>query len=357
VSKPKFKVVTNLALQTAKIYLYGIIGDFWENDNPITARVLQHLLYSVYDYQRVDIHLNGPGGDTLEAFPMANLIKSFSAKQDIHTYNDGICASAFIILLEAVKKENRHGAKGSMAMIHSASGSNWGNSESMRDTAEMLDKYDQTLAQFISDAIDLPVPEVVEKWMDGKDHWFTAEEAQAAGLYNIEDYAAAPMPENASEMKVDRVAAFYKSISNITNQTDMSLISIGNNLKKVTALGKLPVEQRTPELIAEANAELESEGIIGLSLVSDTDLQETVTAAAKVPGLEKQVTDLSADKVTLTTTVTNLQLQVKELGAKPAEEVVTPVTDAIDSTGKKPEVVTNAFETSFDREMAKLKGK
>lgn len=361
-SKPPFKVVKNLATSTAEIFLYGIIGDFWENDNPITARVIQQLLYSVSEYPRVNIHLNGPGGDTLEAFPMANLIKSFSVKQDIHTYNDGICASAMAILLLSVKRENRHGAKGSMPMIHSASTGNWGNSASMQDTKEMLDKYDETLAVFISDATGIPVADVVAKWLDGKDHWFTSAEAEAAELYTVEDYAAVPMPENVQEMKVDKVAAFY-SQSKITNNTDMNILN--SKFKTISALAKVAVADRTAEHFTAVKAELEAEGITGVTLVPDADLATRVEQAEKVPALETQVTDLgtqvtnlTTEKGTLTQKVTDLEAtvaaQAKELG-KPAEEVTNPLTTATDSTGTAPAVVD--YTTSVDAEYAKIWGK
>lgn len=350
-NKPGFKIVKDEAKQRAEIYLYGIIGDFWDNDNPITARVLQNLLYSVSEYPRVDIRLNGPGGDTLEAFPMANLIKSFSVKQDIHTYNDGICASAFIILLEAVKAENRHGAKGSMAMIHSAATSAWGNSNMMQETKEMLEKYDETIAQFISDAIGVPVKDVVGKWFDGKDHWMTAIEAEQAGLYKVEDYAAVPMPENVTNMKVDKVAAFFKQTSNNIQTTDMSILNF-NNFKKISALGKVPVQDRTTNHFKEANEELAAEGITGATIVSDQDLKDTISEAQKVPALSQQVTDLGVEKTSLTQRVTDLEKQLGEAKAqlkKPAEETTTPVTDQTDSTGEKP--VVNKYETEHDRQM------
>jgi ATP-dependent protease ClpP protease subunit len=361
-SKPPFKVVKNFATSTAEIFLYGIIGDFWDNNNPINARVIQQLLYSVSEYPRVNIHLNGPGGDTLEAFPMANLIKSFSVKQDIHTYNDGICASAMAIILLSVKRENRHGAKGSMPMIHAASTGNWGNSASMQDTKEMLDKYDETLAVFISDATGMPVADVVAKWLDGKDHWFTSAEAEAAELYTVEDYAAVPMPENVHEMKVDKVAAFY-SQSKITN-TDMDIFS--TKFKTISALAKVAVADRTAEQFQAVKAELEAEGITGATLVPDVELKLKFDQADKVPALEGKVTDLgtqvtnlTTEKSTLAQKVTDLEAKVAEQAVelgKPAEEVKSPVTDKTDSTGDKLPVVLD-FTTSVDEEYAKLWGK
>lgn len=346
-SKPSFKIVKNEAAQFATVYLYGIIGEYWETDNPITARGLQQILSSLHSYPVVHLRLNGPGGDTHEGFAMGNIIKAFSQKQEIHTWNDGLCASFFFILLLSAKREFRHAAKNSLAMAHSSATGNWGNKESMLDTAEMLDKHDEILAEFLADATDMSVEQVRAKWMDGKDHWMTASEAEADNLLTVEDYDAVEVPEGVTTMKLDKVAAFYNQ-SKTTNQ-DMSILS--SKFKKISALAKKPEAERTAEELAAVNEELQAEGLTGVTLVNDADLHETVEAAARVPELEKKVTDLDAEKVLNLKKITDLQKVVDqqkiELG-KPAEEVHQPVSDVIDSTGTPP--VVDIFETSVDRE-------
>ena len=353
-SKPQLKVVKNEASNSADIFIYGIIGDYYDVASPITARNFLEQLAYLSDVPTINVRINSPGGDTGEGFAICNAI--LASKKDIHTWNDGIAASMASVILCSAKDGNRHAAKGSMTMIHSASTFGWGNKNDMADTAEMLSKFDDVLAEIISDAAGLTVEETVAKWLDGKNHWLTGKEAAEAGLVTIEDYTAKEMPENVTSMKMDKVAAFYNSQSKITNNTDMSILS--SKFKTISALGKIAVADRTAENFKAVNDELAAEGITGATLVSDADLQETVAAADKVPGLEKQVSDLGTEKTALTQKITDLEAtvaaQAKELD-KPAEEPKKPVTDKADSTGTPP--VTDAFETSFDREARERFGK
>lgn len=361
-SKPIFNVVKNEAANEASIFLYGIIGDYWYSDNPVTARALQRQLTYLSDYKRINVHLNGPGGDVHEGLLIVNTIRADKGDR-IHLYNDGICASMMAVILACVPKERRHAAKASLTMIHTASTYAWGNAEDMRDTADMLDKHDDVLAGIIADGLGITLDQVKAKWFDGKDHWLSAADGEAEGLFTVEDYDISDIPDNATNQALDKIAAFYikpvanTSQSKITNSDNMK-ISFLTNFKSISDLGKLPTAERTDAHFEAVNAELAAEGITDAVLVSASSLKETVTASEKVPGLETKVTDLgtqvtnlTTEKDALTQEVTALKAtvaaQAKELG-KPAEELKNPVTDKIDSTGTPP--VVDAFETSFDRE-------
>jgi len=346
-NKLPFRLIRNEAKKSAQIFLYGTIGDSWYYDSPITAKNFQRQLSAVNDVDRIDVHLNGPGGDVHEVLAMISI--SQASKKDIHFYNDGVCLSAMAVLLASGKDGNRHSAKGTLTMFHSASTGCWGNASEMRESADMLEKHDDVLAEYIAEGLSITSEEVKITYLDGKDHWLTAKEAEALGLVTIEDYEAQDIPDNVRTAPMDQIAAFYNPKSKSQN-TDMSILNF-NNFKKISALGKVPVAERTADHLKDANAELEAEGVTGVTLVSDKDLEETITEAAKVPDLEKKAEDLEKEKVSNLAKITELQKvvdqQKKELG-KPAEELTVPITDALDSTGKKP--VVNSYETSFDRE-------
>jgi ATP-dependent Clp protease protease subunit len=351
VSKPTLKVVRNEAQASAQIFLYGIVGDYWYSDSPVTARNLQRQLSLLSDVPVIHIHLNGPGGDVHEGLLICNIIKA--SKKEIHTWNDGICASMMVPILSSVPDGRRHAAKASLTMIHSASTYAWGNAQDMRDTADMLDKHDDVLADIIADALGVTLEDLKTKYFDGNDHWLTAKDAAAEGLFIIEDYEIAEIPENASEQPLDKIAAFYQNSNSNSKPTQINNETMFGSTKKFTALtamAKLAVTDITPEMVKAANDEIVADKIDGVTLVLDSELEAVSDKADKVDALE------AAAKVTAQT-IADLQKKVKDLGAAPAEEPEKPVTEVTDSTGKKPEVVTNAFETSFDREMAKLKGK
>jgi ATP-dependent Clp protease protease subunit len=353
-------IVRNEASSEANILLYGVIGDYWYSDNPVTARALQRQLTLLSDFKRINLHLNGPGGDVHEGLLILNTILADKGDR-IHVYNDGVCCSMMAVLLLSVPAERRHAAKASLTMIHQASTYAWGNSDELREAADMLDKHDDVLAGVFADGLGLTINQVKAKWFDGKDHWFTATEGAAEGLFTVEDYEISEIPENPRDQSLERIAAFYakpvnnKSQSKITNSDTMGLLS--NKFKSISALAKVAAADRTAAHFEAVKAELEAEGLTGVTLVPEDELQEKVDAADKVPGLEKQVNDLGVEKTTLTQKVSDLQKivdeQKKELG-KPAEEIKNPVTDKIDSVGITTPV--EDYTTSVDIEARKYWG-
>jgi ATP-dependent protease ClpP protease subunit len=367
--KPILNVVKNEATSEANIFLYGIVGDYWYSDNPVTARALQRQLTYLSDYKRINVHLNGPGGDVHEGLLIVNTIRADKGER-IHLYNDGICASMMAVILACVPKERRHAAKASLTMIHTASTYAWGNAADMRDTADMLDKHDDVLAGVFADGLGITMEQVKAKWFDGKDHWLSAADGADEGLFTVEDYDISEIPDNAIHQPLDKIAAFYiKPIANTsqsksTNNPDMK-ISFLTNFKSISDLGKLPTAERTDAHFEAVNAELAAEGITDAVLVSASSLKETVAASEKVPGLETKVTDLgsqvanlTAEKATLAQKVTDLEAtiatQAIELG-KPAADAKPPVTTVTDSTGTPPVVVD--YTTSVDEEYARIWGK
>jgi ATP-dependent Clp protease protease subunit len=346
---PFLRVVKNEAKASAQIFLYGIVGDYWYSDSPVTARNLQRQLALLSDVPVIHLHLNGPGGDVHEGLLICNIIKA--SKKEIHTWNDGICASMMATILESVPEGRRHAAKASLTMIHSASTIAWGNAQDMRDTADMLDKHDDVLAEIFSDATGLTLDQVKAKWFNGKDHWLTAKEGEAEGLFSIEDYDIADIPDDATEMPLDKIAAFYTTNTppkntQINNETMFGL----DKFKSISAMAKKAVNEITPEMVKNVNDELVTEKIEGVTLVLDSTLQEVTDKAGKVDALE-------AEKVTLATKITALEKTVadqKVLLDAPAEEIENVVTDEVDSTGKK--VVLDTFETSIDKQARKYFG-
>lgn len=355
-SKTALRVVKNEAnKKEASIYLYGVIGDFWFSDNdPLTARKFLKTLSALEaTHDVIHVHINSPGGDVFEGLGICNAI--ISSKKEIHTWNDGLCASMGASILLSAKKGYRHAAKASMMMLHNASTICWGNAQNMRDTADMLDTTDLTLCNIIGEAAGISAEAAVAKYMDYKDHWLSSAEAETEGFVTIEDYAVVDMPDNVEDLTMDQVAAFYhpKIKNQINNQDpDMGLLS-NNKLKKLHALAKVAAEAITQEQVEEVNTELAEAEIEGLTLVKDADLQETIEAAAKIPALEAQVTTLTAEAARvkdLEAEVATLKAELKKPAADPAS-VDTDGQDDIPPADQAP-----AYNmTSVDKEKAKQK--
>ncbi|MNK53033.1 ATP-dependent Clp protease proteolytic subunit 2 [compost metagenome] len=355
--KPIFNYVKNEAQKEATIYLYGVIGNYWDYDSPLTAKGFLRQLNALTDVNTINIRVNTPGGDVLEGLGIVNAIRS--SKKTINVYNDGICASMGFIILSSAKDGHRFAAKGSLGMAHSAGTITFGNSKTHRSTADMLDKHDSILAEYVADAMAKDVTDVVKDYFDGENHWLTAKEMETLGMISIADYEAdtSQMPENATAMAFESVAAFYMGRTPQPTQINNHDMFGKDKFKSLSALAKHAVADITAEMVEAVNNEIETEKVPGVTLVLDSTLQKVQDEAEKVPGLNTKVTDLEGKLTTEQTKVTDLEKEVKELKAKlnlPAEEAETPAAAGSDATPA--DTVVDNFETSVDREFKKIYG-
>lgn len=154
----------------ASLYLYDAIG-FWN----ITAQEFVDQLNEI-DAPVINLYINSPGGDVFMARAMKTALERHSAKIIAHI--DGIAASAASYLMMAAEEINI--AEGAMVMIHNASGLCWGNAESMRKTAGVLDKIDDTIVADYKKKTGLK--ESALKQMMADETWMKAEEAKDKGF-------------------------------------------------------------------------------------------------------------------------------------------------------------------------------
>src|SRR5690606_962278 len=138
-----------------------------------------------------------------------------------------------------------------------------------------------------------------------EDHFFTPSEALEEGFIDvIEDKDAEDMPEDAENMTFSQVAAYYdermqepsdsfmdkvidrvKSFTGSNSSNNKNQNMFGNKFPKMTAMAKVAVASITAEMLTEANAEIEKAEIEGVTLVFDSELEETT----------KKVTNLESD--------------------------------------------------------------
>ncbi len=358
-------VVKNEAKKEATIRLYGVIGDYWFSDgDPLTAQQFQKELTALEkDYDVINIRINSPGGSVWEGLAIANAIKA--SRKEIHTYNDGLAASMASVILASAKAGNRHAAKGSVLMLHSASTIAWGNAEGMRETADMLDTHDEVLAGFFADASGKSVEDIKAAYFDGKDHYLTAAEAQAEGFLTAEDYAADNLPENIKDMSHQQVAALYQPATNQAGEEVSpslmakieakikSLINPKNTemkFPKLEALAKLGTENLTEELVNAAKTELAEAEIEGVSIVLDAELTDLAAKAEKLTTVEATLANKEAELTAKDAEIADLKAKL----ASPADEGGNPdggVGNEIPA-GNAPK---NEFRTSVDEELEKYK--
>ncbi len=319
--------------KTVDILIYGSIPSFDYDTNKMknsAEQFVRDFQQLEKDYDRINIHINSPGGSVYHAFPIFNILKA--SKKDIHTYNDGMAASAASILLLSGKKI--HSAKNGMVMIHNALNIIWGNAEELREAADVLDKYDGVLASHYAEVSGKSKEDILAKYFDYKDHWLTAEEAQEEGLiHEIEDYESedAP-PSNIANMAFDEVMNLYKGK---TTEQDNFLTRMSNRVRSLfspappTAQIEEPITPPTPspiptntdtmdfknslDILAKGQVSPEDLAAIKAEIEAFTGANEKFTAAevqnkvdAATAPLTEQITNLTTEKENLANQVTTL---------------------------------------------------
>ena len=180
--------------------VYGFIGPNEAVDERAFIQAFQALTAK---HPTVTLRLNSGGGSVFSGIPIYNAIASSAVPVNIVV--EGMAASMASILLQAAGSGRRRMYKNARIMVHKPSGGAAGSAQHLRQTADLLDSLEDTLAAIYAERTGQPAA-VVNTWlMEGQDRWFTAAEARAYGLVDeiVDADPAAPaaptksLPESA----------------------------------------------------------------------------------------------------------------------------------------------------------------
>lgn len=178
-----------------EIKIYGFISAY-DEDSVSYVRFQNELRMLAASNPEVTIRFHCYGGSMFDGLPIYDLIRNCKAK--IITINEGMAASMGSVLFEAgtVRKMFRH----ARLMIHRPSGSAYGESEDMRNYADLMDSLEKDITNIFMKRTGKS-EKIVKAWMQPKtDKWITAEEALKLGLCDeiIDDEGTEPnVPDNA----------------------------------------------------------------------------------------------------------------------------------------------------------------
>lgn len=149
----------------------------------------------------INVRINSPGGDVFQGVAIHTMLARHPGF--IHTFNDGLAASAASVILMAGDKITT--AEHAMTMVHDGMTGPYGNAKTIRRAADLLDKVSESIAAIYADRAG----EDIEHWRglmtqneeDGT--WFTGTEAYAAGL--VDSLTEAP-DEDEDTLVWDRLA-------------------------------------------------------------------------------------------------------------------------------------------------------
>ncbi|MBR1658146.1 MAG: Clp protease ClpP [Synergistaceae bacterium] len=164
--------ITAKSNSDAEILLYDEISEYESEDwGLMNAKGLINKVKALGNIQNITLRINCVGGDVFEAQAMYSYLKSHPANITVRV--DGLAASAASVVAMAGNKVIM--SAGALMMIHNPAGGVWGEAEDMRDTAEILDKIRDTIANVYVAKTGLDREKVISMMND--ETWLTANEA------------------------------------------------------------------------------------------------------------------------------------------------------------------------------------
>lgn len=162
----------------AEIFIYGDIGESWYEETTSAADFVRQL--NDLKNEAIDIRINSVGGSVPDGLAIYNAIQRHPSTITIHI--DGMAmsiASLIAMAADNVMSEN------AILMIHAPWSVAIGNAQEMRDMADTLDRWAEAMSTSYARKSGKSKEEILAILQDGKDHYFTAEQAQAEGFVDL----------------------------------------------------------------------------------------------------------------------------------------------------------------------------
>ncbi|ABM36278.1 ClpP-like prohead protease/major capsid protein fusion protein [Polaromonas naphthalenivorans] len=198
-------------MSTSKISIFSEIGSV------VTAENIRSQLSYIDDATPLIVEINSEGGSVSEAVAIYNLLRTWKGGVTVEIV--GWALSAATVIAMAGQRIKAHAT--SLIMVHAPWTNASGNAGAMRENAALLDQVALTMQAAY--ARTRQPAKTLAAWMDGQDHWFTAQEALALGLVDeiISADARAAAPANVLACRHPIPLNFQTRISamTITNTT------------------------------------------------------------------------------------------------------------------------------------------
>jgi ATP-dependent protease ClpP protease subunit len=272
---------------SAEIWIYGDIGESWWGETVEAKSFVKELAALQADV--IAVRINSYGGSVSDGIAIHNALKRHPAT--INTTVDGIAASIASLIFMAGEK--REIAANAQVMVHAPWAVVGGNSAELREYADRLDLWAQSMATSYASATGKSVEDVMVWLTDGKDHDFTADEALANGLAtDVVD--ALPVQASASRLKWAAQASVPKPA---TAPATAPAAAPAAPVKPVVAAATQPLEpsMTDAEKAAAARAAAQAEN------QRQTAIRDAFKAHAATPAIaevmNKAIADLDCDVI------------------------------------------------------------
>lgn len=181
-----------LGADREELVIYGPIGNSWWEES-VTARQVVDQLNEI-TARNIDVRINSVGGSVVDGIAIYNALRrKASAGHVVNTHNDGLAASIASLIMMA--GSTAYMPENTLMMVHAPWGFAMGNSAEMRQYADVLDTYGSAMAKSYARKTGKPASHFEDLFNEGKDHWYTAEQAKAEGLIDEISDEVADEPE------------------------------------------------------------------------------------------------------------------------------------------------------------------
>ena len=163
----------------AEIHVYGNIGDRWNEDGVVASELVRDL--ATLDADAITLRINSYGGSVPDGLAIYNALKRHRAPVSVHIDGVAISCASYI----AMAGDTITMAKNAQMMIHAPWTFAGGNAVELREQADVLDRYAKAMASAYADKSGKTYEQALALLSDGKDHWYLADEAKAAGFADV----------------------------------------------------------------------------------------------------------------------------------------------------------------------------
>lgn len=157
-----------------ELLIYGDIGENWYGEGVVgadVARALQGLVA-----QHILVRISSYGGAVKDGIEIHNALRAHGAR--ITTRIESVAASIASVIAEAGDEVQAYA--NTLFMAHAPWTIVAGNAQTMREAADMLDAHAKIIAASYARKTGRTADQEMAAVLDGRDHWFTAEEAVTA---------------------------------------------------------------------------------------------------------------------------------------------------------------------------------
>lgn len=163
----------------AEIYIYGNIGDRWDEDGVIASEMVRAI--AALEADEITLYINSYGGSVTDGLAIYNALKRHPAPVNVQVDGVAISCASYI----AMAGDTITMAKNAQMMIHAPWSMAAGNASALREQADILDRYSKSMASAYADKSGKTYEQALAILTDGKDHWFSADEAVAEGFADV----------------------------------------------------------------------------------------------------------------------------------------------------------------------------